>query len=120
VPASRHAARQAFGRLTPEQRLDHLAGTLDPDVLHELALDEMTRHPVNTRAVKRAMAKAMAHKARRGRRAAARSTIAARLANPAPSRGFLRLLLSTANRQAEQAARAESMVRHPAGSAVAA
>jgi hypothetical protein len=72
----------------------------------------MTRRPVNARARKRTVYKAMERKAKRGRDAAGRSNIRLRLATPAPSRGFLRRLLSEANRRMELEA---AIARHPAG-----
>ena len=115
-----HVRRLAFDRLTPEQHVEHLNGTLDSTVLDELVADELTRKPVNARAGKRLVRKQMDRKARRGRVRSARSTIILRLATPAPSRGFLRAILSKANREHDAALLAAAMDRHPAGTKVAA
>jgi len=119
---SAHARRLAFERLTPEQNVAHLNGTLDTAVLADLVADELTRKPVDDRAGKRAFRKRADRKARRGRVRSARSTIALRLATPAPSRGFLRAVLSKANREADALndLLAVAKDRHPAGTKVAA
>lgn len=117
---SRNTVRAAFDRLSEEEMVDHLNGTLKPAVLADLITDELTRQPLNTRAKKRDLAKVMSKKAKRGRVRAAKSTIALRLATPAPSRGFLRLLLANANRAHDEMVRHATIGRHPAGKAMAA
>lgn len=126
VPAkvpSRAAHRRAFARLTPDSVIALHNDPGDEAALEEwrtLAVDETTRAPLNTRERKRAAARDMARKAKRGRVRAARSTIALQAQTARPSRGFLRLLLANANRQAEQARLDAAMAAHPAGKGLAA
>jgi hypothetical protein len=99
--------RTLSGKLIPADtpRNDWL---IDPTFIK--ANDDDVQRPVNDRARRRTAARNGRRRLKRGRIIAARSTIAERLATPAPSRGFLRRFVrqvGTERAAAELLAKAE-------------